>query len=80
MAPTDTDPDGDGSEDDPRVPVVCPECETTSRVPLSDLADSIERHNQQLHDGEDVAEVDPDVAESIADLIATDLGLLEESD
>ncbi|SDQ97911.1 hypothetical protein [Natronobacterium texcoconense] len=69
-----SNPDGD----EPRVPVVCPDCETTSRVPLSDLADSIERHNDQLHDGEDVAEVDPDVADSLADLVATDLGLLEE--
>ncbi|AFO56875.1 MULTISPECIES: hypothetical protein [Natrinema] len=66
--------DGDG----PRVPVVCPDCETTSRVPLSDVADAVERHNDQLHDGDDVAEVDPDVADRIADLVATELGLLED--
>ncbi|ELY67557.1 hypothetical protein [Natrinema versiforme] len=69
------------SDDDvPRVPVVCPACETTSRVPLSDLADAIERHNDQLHDGDDVAEVDPDIADRIADLAATDLGLLEDDE
>jgi hypothetical protein len=67
-------------EGTPRVPVVCPDCETTSRVPLSDVADAIERHNDQLHDGDDVAEVDPDVADRIADLVATELGLLEDGD
>ncbi|WP_254765075.1 hypothetical protein [Natrinema marinum] len=66
----------DSDEDGPRVPVVCSACETTSRVPLSDVADAIDRHNEQLHDGDDIAEVDPDVADRIADLIATDLGLL----
>ncbi|ELY39162.1 hypothetical protein [Natronorubrum tibetense] len=66
--------------DDPRVPIVCPDCETTSRIPLSDVADTIERHNEQLHDGEDVAAVDPDIVERIADLAATDLGLLEDSE
>ncbi|GAB3664828.1 hypothetical protein [Halopiger thermotolerans] len=70
MAPAEPD-------DDPRVPVVCPECETTSRVPLADLAETIDRHNDQLHDGEAIAEVDPDVADHIADLIATELGLLD---
>lgn len=63
--------------DEPRVPIVCPDCETTSRVPLTDLADAIERHNDQLHDGEEVATVDPDVADRIADLVAEELGLLE---
>ena len=66
------------SDDDPRVPIVCPECETTSRIPLDDVADSIERHNDQLHDGEDVAQVDPDVADHLADLIGVEMGLLEE--
>ena len=64
--------------DDPRVPIVCPDCETTSRVPLSGVADAIERHNEQLHGGDDVATVDPDVADRIADLVAEELGLLEE--
>jgi len=66
------------TDDDPRVPIVCPECETTSRIPLDDVADSIERHNAQLHDGDDVARVDPDVADQLADIIAVELGLLEE--
>lgn len=63
--------------DEPRVPIVCPDCGTTSRVPLTDLADTIERHNDQRHDGEEVATVDPDVADRIADLVAEELGLLE---
>lgn len=75
MAPADT---ADTADAEPRVPVVCSACETTSRVPLSDLAETIERHNEQLHDGDDVAEVDPDVADRIADLVASELGLLEE--
>ncbi|MXV63330.1 hypothetical protein GS429_14900 [Natronorubrum sp. JWXQ-INN-674] len=64
--------------DDPRVPIVCPDCETTSRVPLPDVAETVERHNEQLHDGDDVATVDPDIADQIADLVADELGLLEE--
>jgi hypothetical protein len=64
--------------DDPGVPIVCAECETTSRVPLDTVADAIERHNEQLHDGDDIAMVDPDIADQIADLVATDLGLLED--
>ncbi|MEY7849644.1 hypothetical protein AB7C87_10665 [Natrarchaeobius sp. A-rgal3] len=68
----------DAESGNPRVPIVCSDCETTSRVPLSDLADAIERHNDQLHDGDGVAEVDPDVADHIADLIARELGLLED--
>lgn len=64
--------------DEPSVPIVCPECETTSRISLADVADGIERHNDQLHDGDEVATVDPDIADRIADLVATDLGLLEE--
>ena len=70
--------DADADEDDPRVPIVCPACETTSRIPLADVADAIDRHNEQLHDGEDIAAVDPDIADQIADLAASDLGLLED--
>ncbi|RZV11133.1 hypothetical protein BDK88_2369 [Natrinema hispanicum] len=70
----------EADEDGPRVPIVCPACETTSRIPLADVADAVERHNEQLHDGDDVAEVDPDIADQIADLVATELGLLEDAD
>lgn len=62
--------------DEPDVPVTCPECETTTRVPISEVGDSVDRHNEQLHDGEAVAEVDPDIAEQLQDLVAEDLGLL----
>lgn len=65
------------SEDSPEVPIVCPECETTTRIPVENVADSIERHNDQLHEGEEVAHIDPDIAEQIQDIVAEDLGLLE---
>ncbi|WP_246985575.1 hypothetical protein [Halorientalis marina] len=65
------------ADDDPAVPVHCPECETTTRVPISDLATAIERHNENLHDGEECARVDPDVADELADIVAEELGLLE---
>ncbi|MFA9416433.1 hypothetical protein [Natrinema sp. HArc-T2] len=70
----------EADEDGPHVPIVCPVCETTSRIPLSDVADAVDRHNEQLHDGDDVAAVDPDIADQIADLAASDLGLLEDAD
>jgi hypothetical protein len=66
--------------DDPRVPIVCPECETTSRVPLSEVADAVDRHNEGVHDGKAVAEVDPDLADRLADLVAEDMGLIEPSE
>jgi len=65
------------NEEEPEVPVHCPECETTTQIPLSDVGESIESHNDQLHDGEDIAGVDPDLAEQFADLVAEDLGLLK---
>ncbi|ERH11250.1 MAG: hypothetical protein J07HX64_03034 [halophilic archaeon J07HX64] len=62
--------------DEPTVPVLCPECDTTTRMPISEVADSVERHNEQMHDGEDVAQVDPEIAEELQDIVAEDLGLL----
>ena len=67
-------------DEDPRVPILCPECETTSRIPLADVGEAVARHNEQLHDGRDVAHVDPDVANHLADLVADELGLLDESE
>jgi hypothetical protein len=63
------------TNDDPDVPIVCSECGTRTRIPLSKVADAVVRHNEQLHDGEAVAEVDPDLVENITDLIAEDMGL-----
>jgi len=65
------------SDDTPEVPIVCTECDTRTRVPLPAAGDRIERHNRQLHDGEDVAEVDPAVAEHVLDMVAQDLELVE---
>ena len=64
-APTDSDDPG------PRVPIVCTECETTARIPLEEVADALERHNDRLHDGAEIAEVDPD-------LVAAEMGLLDD--
>lgn len=65
------------SEDTPEVPIVCPECETTTRIPVDDLPESLDRHNDQLHDGEEVAQIDPDIADQLQNIVAEDLGLLE---
>ncbi|QGN06368.1 hypothetical protein Hrd1104_03025 [Halorhabdus sp. CBA1104] len=65
------------TDDEPDVPIVCEECETTAEISLSDLADRLEQHNERMHDGEPVAEVDPDVADQLADLVADELGLLD---
>ncbi|MFC6718882.1 hypothetical protein ACFQGT_14635 [Natrialbaceae archaeon GCM10025810] len=68
------------SNDEPDVPIHCLECDTRARVPLSKLAETLERHNDRLHDGNEVARVDPDVADRLADLVAADMGLLEDAD
>jgi uncharacterized Zn finger protein (UPF0148 family) len=65
------------SEDSPKVPIICPECETTTRISAEEVADSLERHNERLHDGEEIAHVDPDLAEQLQNLVAEDLGLLD---
>ena len=63
-------------DENPGVPIVCPECETTTEIPLSDVAESLDRHNERLHDGEEVAQVDPEIAEQLADIVAEDMDLL----
>jgi hypothetical protein len=65
------------SEDAPEVPIVCPECGTTSRIPVDDLPESLDRHNEQLHGGEEIARIDPDIADQLQDIVAEDLGLLD---
>lgn len=65
------------NEEEPEVPIVCPACETTTEIPLSEVADSLERHNEQLHDGEELARVDPEITEQLTDIVAEDLGLLD---
>lgn len=60
----------------PEIPVICEGCETQTKVAFDDVEAAVERHNEQLHDGESVATVDPDVMEALADRVAEDLGLL----
>lgn len=64
-------------DSEPGVPIVCTECNTESRIPLSEVGDALQRHNDQRHDGEEIAEVDPEIKDHLADLIATELGLTE---
>lgn len=65
-------------EGEPTVPIVCEACGTETDVSLSDVATVVERHNETVHDGAEQAQVDPAVADELADLVAADLGLLEE--
>jgi hypothetical protein len=67
-----SDPDSE-----PTVPIVCSACGTTSRVPLANVAAAVERHNEQRHDGESIAEVDPDLKAALADMVVEDMGLTE---
>ena len=66
------------SDDEPTVPIVCTACETTTRVPLADVADAVDRHNENVHDGEEIAEIDPALVDSLADLVVEDMGLLDD--
>ena len=67
-------------DDAPRVPIECSACDTTTEVSLPELAETLRRHNERRHDGEQIARVDPELADRIADLAAEDLGLLGESE
>jgi hypothetical protein len=49
-------------------------------VPLKELANRLTKHNEAQHGGEKHAQVDPDVADQLANLIAKDMGLLEEEE
>ena len=64
-------------EDMPNIPVVCTACETRTQVAFDDVQEAVARHNDQQHDGEAVAEVDPDVLEALADQLGRDMGLFE---
>jgi hypothetical protein len=42
------------------------------------VADKLDSHNERHHDGEEVATVDPALADQLADLVVDDMGLLDE--
>ncbi len=65
-------------EDLPDIPVVCTECDTRTKVPFPDVEETVATHNERLHDGDAMAEVDPAVMDQLADFVAEDLGLLDE--
>jgi hypothetical protein len=60
-------------DDTPTVPVVCEACDTTTRVALDDAATTVERHNERLHDGDDHAQIDPELVARLQDLVAADI-------
>ena len=66
--------------DEPEVPITCAECGTESSVPLSELETQLATHNETRHDGEEHARVDPALKSQLQDLVAEDLGLLEDDD
>ena len=64
-------------EDIPEIPVVCTACETRTQVPFDDVEAAVERHNGQQHDGEAIAEVDPDVLDALTDQLGREMGLFD---
>ncbi|MEF8785136.1 MAG: hypothetical protein V5A45_04325 [Haloarculaceae archaeon] len=63
--------------DEPEVPIVCEECGTETAIPLSEVGEMLATHNENQHDGEEHAQVDPALAEQVQNLVAEDMGLLE---
>jgi hypothetical protein len=56
------------TEDDlPEIPVIA----------FEEVEESVRSHNEQFHDGESVAQVDPEVLDHLVDRLADDLGLLD---
>jgi hypothetical protein len=64
-------------EEMPEIPVVCSACETRTQVPFEDVEAAVDRHNEQLHGGEAVAEVDPEVLEALTTRLGEDMGLFD---
>ena len=65
--------DDDGDDEVPDIPVVCTACDTRTAVPFPEVEETVARHNERLHDGEEVATVDPELADQLLDLVADDL-------
>jgi len=64
-------------EELPEIPVVCTACETRTQVSFDDVEAAVRRHNEQLHDGEAIAEVDPEVLDALTDQLGRDMGLFD---
>ena len=60
-------------DETPALPIVCETCGTTTRVPLDEAAETVERHNERLHDGQEEATIDPELLDRIHDLAAADM-------
>ena len=68
------------SDDAPQVTILCEGCGTETKVPLPEAADRLDRHNERVHDGEAVARLDPVVADRLADILAEEMGIFEDSE
>lgn len=64
------------TDDAPQVTIECEACGTETRVALSEAAERIDRHNEQRHDGEPEAGLDPVVADRLADILAEEMDIL----
>lgn len=62
--------------DELTVPVLCPVCDTTTRVPLDEAKLAVDRHNERLHDGESVATIDPALKDELARIVAEEMEFL----
>ena len=61
----------------PDITIVCEACGTESTVPFDAVQETIDRHNENRHDGEPEAEIDPAVKSRLQDLLAEEMGLLD---
>ncbi len=64
------------SDSELTVPILCEDCGTETQLRLSEVAETVEGHNNKQHDGKEVAQVDPAIADELANLVAEDLDLL----
>lgn len=64
-------------EEIPEIPVVCPACGTRTQVPFEEVETAVKHHNEQLHSGDAVAEVDPEVLEALTTRLGEDMGLFD---
>lgn len=56
------------SEDkEPDIVISCPDCGTRTTVPLTDVTDAVDEHNESRHDGDDVAGIDEDFLDGVLD-------------
>jgi len=60
-------------EDVPDVVISCDDCGTRTTVPLTQVSDSVDEHNDLRHDGDEVAGIDEDFLESTIDVLRDEI-------